>query len=89
MQLKEWSLGKVCVRSEDSSGWWMSESGQGLFLEDTRDYEIPMRDEGLKERHTKSCLCWQERGKFIEGRVGRRYVTNGVFDCGQIFMEEV
>ena len=31
--------------------------GQGLFLEDTRDYEIRTRDEGLKERDTKSCLC--------------------------------
>ena len=31
--------------------------GQGLFLEDTRDFEIQTREAGLKERHTKFCLC--------------------------------
>ena len=62
--------------------------GQGLFLEDARDYEIRTRDEDLKERDTKSCLCWQERGRFIKGRVRRGYVRNCGFDCGQVFMEE-
>ena len=62
--------------------------GQGLFLEDARDYEIRTRDEDLKERDAKSCLYWQERGKSIKGRVRRGYVRNCGFDCGQVFMEE-
>ena len=57
MQLKEWSKGKVVYGVRRVVVGGCQSLGQGLFLEDTRDYEIRTRDEGLKERDTKSCLC--------------------------------
>ena len=57
MQLKEWSKGKVVYGVRRVVVGGCQSLGQGLFLEDARDYEIRTRDEGVKERHTKSCLC--------------------------------
>ena len=42
--------------------------GQGLFLEDTRDYEIRTRDEGLKERHIS--LVYVSRKEGNSSKVG-------------------